>query len=122
MSMFDGSPDELTYGQALVELAGRVSWPTEAHGLEVVAAIEKEHGIGADRAQPEPVAFDPRDADLADKAAELDRLRAELAARDKADSDTTTDGEIERLKAELAARDSATVPTKTAVPTKGRAK
>lgn len=107
MSIFDGSPDELTYGQALVELAGRVSWPTETHGAEVVEAIEKEHGIGLDRAQAEVNAYDPRDADLAAKDAELVRLRTELAQRQKADAEAAKDAELAELRAQLAGEDDA---------------
>lgn len=103
MSKFDGSPDDLSYGQALVELAGRVSWPSEAHGAEVVAAIEAEHGIGLDRAAAEPTFYDPRDADLVAKDAELAELRAKLAARERAEAEAAKDAELAELRAQLGA-------------------
>lgn len=107
MSKFDGSPDPLSYGQSLVEIASRVSWPSEAHATEAIRAIQAEHDILPP--DPDVVALtDPRDADLAAKDAELDKLRADLAARQKKDAEAAKDAEIAALKAQLTPKDKAT--------------
>ena len=42
---FDGSDRPLSYGQALVLCAERVSWPDEILARKVVDAIRAEHGL-----------------------------------------------------------------------------
>jgi len=100
MSVFDGSTDELTYGQALLELAARVSWPTELHGREAIRAIQVEH----DLVPPDPdvvISVDPRDAEIAAQKAELDKLRAEKADRDRTARAAEQESEIAALRAAL---------------------
>jgi hypothetical protein len=86
VSRFDGSDEELTYAGALLEIAGRVAFPTQEHAAEVIVAIKKEHGIAV--VLPE--------VSIAQQEAELDQLRAEKQRRADA-------AEIARLRAELAA-------------------
>lgn len=64
MSVIDGTEEDLSYGQALVELALAASWRHEAHRDAVVKAIRDHHQL---EAAPAPVAapavlVDPRDA------------------------------------------------------------
>lgn len=102
-NLYDGSDDPLAYGQALVILAQRPGlFANESEQRAVVAAIQGEHGL----TPPEPDAVanpsDPRDVTLREQDAELDRLRAELARRDKADQESQAKAdEIASLKAQL---------------------
>lgn len=97
MSRFDGSDEDLTYGAALVEVAQRASYPTEAHRNDVVRAIQAEHGL----LPPEP---DPTTGEIEEEAdRKLRELRAAKARRER-------DAEIAALEAEAAAAEAATDP------------
>lgn len=88
MSIFDGSPEPLTYAQALVEIARVAPWRDEAHKAEVVKALQVEHG---DYIVPEAET----------RALEVERLRrlvAEKHAQEKADAEVA---ELAALRAEL---------------------
>lgn len=87
MNPYDGSPDELTYGQALCLLADKVAFGDATVGLQVLRAVQKEHGLTPPEPEKEePV--DPRDQEIkalkaqlqAAKAAELDALKSAAAA------------------------------------------
>lgn len=83
MSRFDGNHDEtLTYGQALVELAQRVSWPSEEHGKDVVYAIQAEHGLLPPEPEDEP--------DQAEQVV-IAKLKAKLAKAEAAASNGAGD-------------------------------
>ena len=88
---FDGSDRPLSYGQALVLCAERVSWPDEILARKVVDAIRAEHGLTLP-APDEPTIADPKIAvihaqnqQLAEAQAELATLRAAQARRDRDD-------------------------------------
>lgn len=102
MSRFDGTSEDLTYGQALVELAARVSWPSEEHQRDVVTAVRKEHGLW----QEPDYSADPEDLARAREAVRLSdenaALRADLAARKRAEEVQALEAENKRLAAELA--------------------
>jgi len=97
MSIFDGSPDDLTYGEALDFLADRVSWPTEEHGRAVKKAIRTEHGMNT--AEPEVFFNDARDATITAQDQELAELRRKVALQEKAEKEKANAAELERLRA-----------------------
>lgn len=80
MSKFDGSDAELSYGEALVEVAKRCAWPSEDHAREVVRAIQAEHDLLPPEPEPAAEPVDPRDA-------EIERLKAELAGTPTGDDE-----------------------------------
>lgn len=93
MSLFDGGPDDLTYGQALLEIADRISWPTELHKRAALRAIQIEHDLVPP--DPDVIALtDPRDAELAELRASVAKLRA-------AEATAAKDAEFARLQAEV---------------------
>jgi len=102
VSKFDGTDEPLTYGQALRELAGRVSWPSQEHAAEIDAAIRKEFGI--EQAEPDPKPTDPQAYALGQASDRVAQLEAELARRDKA----AAEARVAELEAKLAAQDKAT--------------
>ena len=91
MSRFDGSPLPLGYGEALAEIAARVSWPSEAHGADVVKAILVEHGL-----------YVVPEAET--RAAEIERLRALKATKDATVQEAAEEAELAALRAELGLR------------------
>jgi ATPase subunit of ABC transporter with duplicated ATPase domains len=102
MSKFDGSPDPLTYGQALVEIATRIAWGHEAQGIEVTRAIQAEHGI----LPPDPDLnyADPVYGTLAAQDAEIAELKARIAKNDAEKAQADKDAELESLRAQAAAQ------------------
>jgi multidrug efflux pump subunit AcrA (membrane-fusion protein) len=104
---FDGSDRPLSYGQALVLCAERVSWPDEILARKVVDAIRAEHGLTLP-APDEPTIADPKIAvihaqnqQLAEAQAELATLRAAQARRDRDDQLASVRAEVaEQLAAE----------------------
>ena len=109
---FDGSDRPLSYGQALVLCAERVSWPDEILARKVVDAIRAEHGLTLP-APDEPTIADPKIAvihaqnqQLAEAQAELATLRAAQARRDRDDQLASVRAEVaEQLAAEQLAAD-----------------
>jgi multidrug efflux pump subunit AcrA (membrane-fusion protein) len=93
MSKLNGGKEPLTYGEALVAMVGRVSWPNEEIAAEVDEVVRKEHKLWN---EPDAV-VDPEDIA---RQKELEALRAEraelLAARDRA----AKDAELEALRKE----------------------
>jgi hypothetical protein len=101
--LFDGSDDDLTYGQALVELAKVGLFRTEQHRDEVVRAIQVEH----DLVPPEPDVIanlsDPRDITLRNQDAEIAALKAELERRNQAaEREAANAAQIAELRGQLA--------------------
>lgn len=101
MSRFDGEKGDLTYGDALIELAKVAAWGSDEKRDDVIRAFEKEFSIGyhhpdrvAQRKADEPV--DPRDAVVAELQKQLDALRS--AAPVPVDP---RDAEIAALRAQL---------------------
>jgi chromosome segregation ATPase len=98
--------EDLTYGQALVELANRVSFGSEQLAGEVRTAIEREHGLYV---EPEKIGpADPKDAELdelraqADATrAELEELRAKAARQREADDLAAARAEADELRRQL---------------------
>jgi hypothetical protein len=85
MSIFDGSPDELTYGGALCEIVVRTSWPSEAHQAAALRAVQTEHGLlPAESEDPAALTGDSRDLTLKSQDAQIADLKAQLAARSTA--------------------------------------
>lgn len=80
MSVFDGSDDELTYAEALLAIAERVSWGTEHQKIAAMRAIQREF----DMVPPEPAVpthlQDSRDITLRNQDTELAELRKRLDA------------------------------------------
>jgi hypothetical protein len=76
--LFDGTDEPLTYGQALVAIAERLSWQSEAHQKEVVLAIQTEHDIVPVEDKPRSLANDPRDLTLAAQDDEIALLKRQL--------------------------------------------
>lgn len=103
-NLYDGSDEPLSYGQALVLLASRPGvFSNEEQQTAIVRAIQAEHGL----TPPEPDALvnpaDSRDVTLRQQDEELERLRAELARRDKAKNESAAKAdEIAAIKAQLA--------------------
>lgn len=95
MSLFDGSDNELTYPEALIEIAQRVSWATEAHQVQVVHALRKHFDM-LPEAPEKPYYADARDQTISNYEAELERLR-------KAEKQREADAaELEQLRKEKA--------------------
>lgn len=83
MSRYNGTDDELSYGEALVALAERVTWRTEDEQREVVTAIQKEHGIYVEpEVIPDPEAI-AREKELAKLREDNAKLKAAAEAREK---------------------------------------
>lgn len=98
MSKFDGTAFPLSYADALVEIAMRVSpWPSEGHRDEVIKALQTEHGT-----------YIVPEAET--KALELERLRALAAEADLKAANEAQDAELALLRAKLGLPD----PTATA--------
>lgn len=105
MSKLDGSPEPLTYGEALVAIAQKIAWGSEAIAYEVVRTIQTEHDIVPP--DPDKPAFtDPRDATLVAQEAELAELRAEKARRQAEDQKAANERELAELRAEKDAQTS----------------
>ncbi len=110
MSLFDGEPGELSYGDALRQVAKIAPWNTDPQRESVIAAIEKQHGIGefhpltlAERASALPV--DPMAAELASLRAIVAQLTGQAPAApvvNAAPAQDPKDAELARLQALLA--------------------
>lgn len=88
MALYDGSPEPLTYGAALVEVAKRCSWPSEEHQAEVVKAIQVEHGL-----------YVVPEAET--RQLELERLRRLAAEADAVAAEAAREAEIAELRGRL---------------------
>lgn len=104
MSRYDGSPEPLTYGEALVETARRAPWGSEAERAEVLEVIQREHGLY----QEPDTSEDPEEVARAKEAVRLteenERLRAQVAARAKDDELAKLKAENEKLTADAQAK------------------
>lgn len=80
MSIFDGSDKELTFGEALCAIAERVSWPTEAHGIAALRAVQREYDLLPPEPDRKALYNDSRDLTLADQDLEIAKLKKDLEA------------------------------------------
>lgn len=76
MSKLDGTPDPLTYGEALAALAKVAPFGSAEVRDEVVRAIQGEHGILPPEPEPDP---NSPEGKLAAQQREIDDLKARLA-------------------------------------------
>ena len=82
MSKLDGSPDELTYGQALCAIVERTPWQSQEIQAEVLYAVQAEHDLlPEETADPAATTGDPRDLTLKNQDEEIAALKAKLAER-----------------------------------------
>lgn len=88
MSTFDGTRLPLAYAEALCEVAVRIPWGTEAQRDEVVKAIRVEHGI-----------YVVPEAET--RAAELERLRGLVAAKEAEEKEAADVAEEAALREKL---------------------
>lgn len=100
MSLFDGTSEALTYGQALENLVYVASWPSEAHRDEMLDAVRGEHGIVVPKATP--TYADPRDEALVGAEAELAEARAQLAEVRRENKAREDAAELVRLRSQVA--------------------
>jgi len=106
MSRYDGTPEPLTYAEALVAIATKLGggWVSDEERDEAVNAIKKEHGIAIVAATP--IYQDARDQTISQYEAELAEARAWKAQKLQAERDAADLAELEELRRE---RDLATV-------------
>lgn len=105
MSLLDGTKDELTAEDAFIAMAERISWPTEAHQAEVVAALRKRFDMELPAPDVAADLQDSRDVTLRNYEAELETLRADKA---KADADAAELEQLRQFKADKEAQQTST--------------
>lgn len=88
MSIFDGSPEPLTYGHALVEMAKLVPWRDEEHKAAVIKALQVEHGH-----------YIVPEAET--RALEVERLRRLVAEQDAKEKAAAEEAELVALREKL---------------------
>lgn len=88
MSVFDGSPLPLGYGEALVEVARLAPWNHEGHRDAVIEAIQREHGLYI---VPEAKT----------REEEIQRLRLLAAEQDAREAEAAQEAELAALREKL---------------------
>lgn len=100
MSRYDGTPEPLTYGEALVAIATKLGggWVSDEERDEAIDAIKDHHGIAVVKATP--VYQDARDQTISQYEAELAEARAWKASKLQAERDAADLAELEELRRE----------------------
>lgn len=101
-NIYNGSDDDLTFGEALIVLAQHVSFRSEQVGIEVEDAIRREFNM----VRPAPDVLgnlaDPRDQTLISQDEKIRALEAELARRKHADAIVAANEDtVARLQREI---------------------